>query len=248
MMEEENMTMQLAERYTGISQPMQGMGTGSAGKRGTYASQGTLALLAEGNRRLDIYIKRLRDPFHKLGKIIFTSYRDFGDRTELEQWGEDGKLILEAFNAGAGDAKYRNMLFDFSASDAGANKEVDRSSLTIMANTMAAYYSQVLQLAQAAAGMPDGSPAKTVVLAVLDGAHDLAERLLTVFDISDRKTLLPDVRALLSGGAPTGPVNDPQTGTPPSNGNAGDVSIAGLQALLQGPTGAPGPSGSGITQ
>jgi hypothetical protein len=248
MMEEENLGMQLAERYTGISAPMQGMGTGSAGKKGNYASQGTLALLAEGNRRLDIYIKRLRAPFHRLGRTIFTTYRDFGDRDELKLWGEDGQLIEQAFNAAPADSRFKNLFFDFSASDAAANKEVDRSSLTIMANTMAAYYSQVLQLAQAAAGMPDGSPAKVVVLAVLDGAHDLAERLLTAFDISDRKTLLPDVRALLTGGAAPGqpPQSGPQAGgtVPPT----GDVSISGLQALLSRSAGAPGSGGSGPVQ
>jgi hypothetical protein len=243
MMEEENMVLSLAERYTGISAPMQGMGTGAAGKRGTYASQGTLALLAEGNRRLDIYIKRLRSPFHRLGKIIYISYRDFSDRDELKLWGEDGQHIQEAFDAGGNDPRFRNLFFDFSASEASANKEVDRSSLTIMANTMAAYYGQVLQLVQLAAGMPDGAPAKAIVMAVLEGAHDLAERLLTAFDISDRKKLLPDVRSMLAGGTPPAASGPSQPAGP--GGAPNDVSLSGLQALLPGLTQATGSVGAG---
>jgi hypothetical protein len=241
MIEEENMLLQLAERYTGVTQPMQGMGTGTQGRRGTYNTGGTLALLTEGNRRLDIYIKRLRRPMHRLGKIIFTSYRDFGDHDELNVWGQNGDLVKQAFDFRAESPQYRNLLFDFTASDAGANKETDRQGLLLMGNTMAAYYQQTLQLAQAVAGMPPGSPASSVALAVLDGSHDLAQRLLAAFDIADRKSLAPDIRALLTGGGaqPGGPAT---AGGPPS-GPASNVPDARLQAILGGSAGITGEPG-----
>lgn len=241
MIEEENMILQLSERYTGVSQPMQGMGTGTMGKKGTYNTGGTLALLSEGNRRLDIYIKRLREPIHKLGKIIFTSYRDFGDPAELDQWGQNGKFVKEAFQFAPGSAEYRNMLFDFSASDAGANKETDRQALLLMSNTMAAYYQQIMGLSQAIAGMPDGSPAKAIAMAVLDGANDLATRVLTAFDITDRKTLVPNVRELLGAGSPEQPAQAPNGGGAPAN--APNVPDARLQAILGGAAGSPGGQG-----
>lgn len=247
MIDEENFLIQLSERATGVSQPMQGMGTGSAGKRGTYASQGTLALLAEGNRRLDIYIKRLRNPFHRLGKIIYTSNRDFGDTAELAMWGDNGQRILKAFQAGSGDtpegAAFKDLFFDFSASDAGSNKETDRSALMLMSNTAAAYYQQILGLAQQAAAVPQGSPGQAIILAVLDGARDLFDRVLTAFDVPDRKRLLVDIRALLSGGASpdgSGAPIDAGTGEPQSA-----VSGADLQGLSQNIAALTGAGGTG---
>jgi hypothetical protein len=246
MIEEENMILQLSERYTGVSQPMQGMGTGSQGKKGTYNTGGTLALLSEGNRRLDIYIKRLREPIHRLGKIIFTSYRDFGDMSELDTWGENGQYVKEAFQFAPGSPEYRNLLFDFSSSDAGANKETDRQALLLMSNTMAAYYQQIMGLSQAIAGMPDGSPAKAIAMAVLDGANDLATRVLTAFDISDRKTLVPDVRQLLGAGSPQQPPQPPNGGGPQPT--APNVPDARVQAILGSAQGAAGGQGAGAPE
>lgn len=246
MIEEENMILQLSERYTGVSQAMQGMGTGSMGKKGTYNTGGTMALLAEGNRRLDIYIKRLREPMHHLGKIIFTSYRDFGDQDELNAWGQNGQYVKEAFQFAPGSPEYRNLLFDFSSSDAGANKETDRQALLLMSNTMAAYYQQIMGLSQAIAGMPDGTPAKAIALAVLDGANDLATRVLTAFGIEDRKSLVPDVRQLLGAGSPQQPPQPTQSGGPgPASSNVPDARI---QAILGGAAGSPGGQGEGAPE
>jgi hypothetical protein len=242
MIEEENMILQLSERYTGVSQPMQGMGTGSMGKKGTYNTGGTLALLSEGNQRLDIYIKRLRRPMKMLGKMMFVAYRDFGDRDELKNWGENGTYVGEAFDFGPGSPEYRNLLFDFSSSDAGANKETDRQALLLMSNTAASYYQQVMGLAQAIAGMPEGSPARSVAIAVFGGAQDLFERVLTAFGISDRKNIVPDLQKLLGVSSPEQSSGAPQP--QPVSNDGSMVPDARLQAI-SGASAANGSGGSG---
>lgn len=202
LIEEEQALLQLAERYTGISPAMQGFGSGTVGKKGIYSSQGTLALLSEGNKRLDIYLQRVRRSFHKQGQLIFTSYRDFrSGGKELELYGENGALLKQAFATKEPD-DFRGVFFDLGASDASANKEVDRQNLLLMSNTMSAYYKEIMALAPSIAGMPEGSPAKELALQVLDGARDLANRILFVFDVWDRKKLVPDVREMLAGGKP----------------------------------------------
>jgi len=243
MIDEENMVLQLAERYTGVSQPMQGMGTGTEGDNAAYNTGGTLALLAEGNRRLDIYIKRLRQPIHKLGKIIFTSYRDFSDPEELAAWGQNGELVKQAFQFGSTSPQYRNLLFDFSASDAGANKETDRQQLLLMSNTAGSYYNQFLALAQQVATAPPGSPAQAIILAVMDGAKDLFTRVLTSFDIRDRTSIVPDVRILLGLPEPETQPPSPVPGGPPAD--EPDVPDARIQAVLGGAQGAPGSESPG---
>jgi len=171
------------------------------GKKGIYASQATLALLSEGNKRLDIYLQRVRRSFHKQGQLIFTSYRDFRDGKVTSYYGENGQLLQQAFSAREPD-DFKGVFFDLGASDASANKEVDRQNLLLMSNTMSAYYKEIMALAPAIAGMPEGSPARELSLQVLDGARDLANRILFVFDVWDRKKLVPDVREMLGGNKP----------------------------------------------
>jgi hypothetical protein len=235
MVEEEQFLLTLAERYTGVSPAMQGMGAGVNGKKGSYASQGTLAMIAEGNRRIDIYLKRMRMPFNKIGRNTYTSYRDFGDPNDWKQWGQHASNLVELFQRDS-TLQGGNTFFELSASDAGANRETDRSGLLLMANTMSAYYHELVQAAQAIVSAPPNSPFSQLMLQVLDGARDLANRLLFVFDIGDRDILLPDLRKLL--GQPGGDGQPPQPG-PGSVAQQGlpspqgDVSVGGVQDLSQ---------------
>lgn len=220
MIDEEQFIMSLAERYVGISPAMQGFGAGqSAGKRGIYATGATLALLSEGNQRLDIYIRRLRYPFHRLGKLIYQSYKMFRP-LGYEQYGELGQQLQQAFALPESDY----LLFDIGASDAAANRETDRQNLLLMANTMAQYYTQIWQAVQVLGTIPPDNPAREVLLGVLDGARDIAKRLLFSFDIGDRERILPDVRKITSGPPEQGGLS----------GIEGTVQPSELQSLLQG--------------
>jgi hypothetical protein len=233
MVEEEQFLLTLSERYTGVSQALQGMGAGVNGKKGSYASQGTLAMIAEGNRRIDIYLKRLRMPFNSIGNNIYTSYRDFGDPNEWQAYGEHAKNLELCFSKDSvlGGGK---TFFELSASDAGANRETDRSGLLLMANTMSSYYHELVQAAQTISSAPPGSPFQQIMLQVMDGARDLANRLLFVFDIGDRDKLLPDLRKVLGGpGADQGqpgaqPGSAAQSGLPEPQG---PVSVGNVQDL-----------------
>lgn len=239
LVEEENFLMGLTERYTGVSPAMQGSGSGSLNKRGVYASQGTMAMLAEGNKRLDIYIRRMRNPFHKMGRIIWESYRDFlpqGD--EYAKWGDEGKLIQAAFAAKLPPGR-KGPFFELSASEASANKEVDRTALLLMSNTMSAYYSHILSLSQMAVQVKDGTPLKELIFQVMDGAKDLADRLLFVFDIQERKKLAVDPRKALQpqppmgGGSPAGlPGSTDEAGMPPVEGDVSNDQLSGLSGRI----------------
>jgi hypothetical protein len=229
MIEEESFLDGEAERMTGISPPMQGFGSGTVGKKGIYSSQGTMALLSEGNKRLDIYLKRLRRPFHRTGAQIFTSYRDY--KTNAPEWkmyGKNGDLLKQAFTFQEPDG-FQGVFFDLGCSDASANKEVDRQNLLLMANTMAAYYKEIMSLIPPVVQSPEGSPFRELGLQILDGARDLANRILFAFDTYDRSKLLPDVRALLGGKEPPPrPPGADEAGMPQAEE---PLSVGGLQDL-----------------
>jgi hypothetical protein len=231
MIDEEKHIMFLAEQYTGVSAPMQGYGAGVLqGKRGIYNAGGTLALLAEGNRRLDIYLHRARYPFHDLGNLIYQSYKQFRpDGAEYTAMGEKGNAIKKSFAIDE-PSDYPGFFFNISASDASANKEVDRTGLLLMANTMAGYYRQIVEASATVSQLPKGHPLMEVLLTVLDGAKDLASRLLFAFDVGDRKRLLPDVRQILGGSPRAGAEQANRVGVP---GSDEPVSIDRLQQLQE---------------
>ena len=226
---EESFLLQLSERYSGVGSPAQAAGQGMLeGKRGIYNTGGTLGLLAEGNRRLDIYIRRLRQPFHNLGNLIYQSYRDFAPNgAEYSMLGKTGEYVTKTFKF-AEPAGTRGLFFEIGASDGGANRETDRQSLLLMANTMAAYYRQVTEAGAMLAQLPPDHPMAAILLSVLDGAKDLANRLLFAFDVGDRNRIVPDIRALLAGGSQQANAEAERVGLPPTEES---LSVTGLQSL-----------------
>lgn len=215
MIEEENAIMSQAERYTGVSAAMQGYGAGvMSGKRGIYNTGGTLALLAAGNDRLDLYLKAFRDPMHRIGKGIFCSYRDFGS-AKLERFKSyaNYSVVQEIFQQSR-DSRESGLFFGISASDASANKEIDRSSLLLMANTMASYYQRVFEAGSVVGQLPPDSPMRELILQILDGAKDLTDRLLYAFDIGDKSRLVPNVRKVLAGSDTAAASSAEQAGLP----------------------------------
>jgi hypothetical protein len=230
LLEEEQFMIGWIERLTGSGPPTQGLGAGGMeGKRGIYTAQGTMAMLSEGNRRLDVLVKRCRDSFHRLGRVIYTSHRDFRPNgAEYTTWGKTGEAVRAAFKFPSPEG-YPGLFFEIGASDASANKEVDRSNLLLMANTMAAYYRQIVEMVGIIGQLPDGNPIRTSFGLVLESARHLSDRLLWTFDIADRERLLPDLKQVLGGGTPeanaaSAAVGLPQAEEPLPEGGMEDIS------------------------
>lgn len=211
MIDEEQFVMSLSERYVGISPAMQGQGAGQTGKRGVYTTGGTMAMLAEGNRRLDIFIRRLRYPFHRMGSLTMKSYAQFKP-DYFDKFGQEkSRGIKQALDLAKQGGR---CLIDLTASEASINRETERQNLFQASNVMAGYYEKIIQLSQLIATIPKDHPVAQVGLMVLGGANDLANQLLFSFDIGGRKRIIPDVGKILAGGA------GPQ-GTSAPGGNSG---------------------------
>ncbi len=234
MIDEEQFGLSLAERYIGISPSMQGFGAGqAAGKRGIYSTGGTLALLSEGNKRIDIYIRRLRYPFHRVGRLTALSYNQFAS-SYWDKFGEKGKQIREAFSLV--DPTNGALLYDLTASEASANREIDRQNLLQMASTMANYYEQIIALTGQVRQMDAKDPLRAVSLMVLDGARDLVNRLLFAFDIGDRERIVPDVNKALEGAGNPGGATQPG-GLPAAPGAVQPAELRGVLENIASVTG-----------
>jgi hypothetical protein len=209
MLDEEQFIMAWAEKLIGISPAMQGYGAGqSAGKRGVYATGATMALLSEGNQRLDIFIRRLRYPFHRIASSTMQCYQNFYPEY-FQKFGAKGANILKALESARSNGR---LLYDLTASEASSNREIDRQNLLQMVNVIGPYYQRIVEATQLYGQIPEGNPVRDVLTQVLSGAHDLVSRILVSFNVGDRRRIAPDVVSLLqqSGGAPQGP----DTGAP----------------------------------
>jgi hypothetical protein len=231
MIDEEHEIMGQAERLVGNPPPTQGMGSGSMGKRGVYNTGGTLALLGEGNRRLDLLLQRCRIPMHKLGRLIYCSHRDFDDDLRSSLAGPKGNdaNALAAFNFSPPAGSAGSLWFGLNASNSTANREVERTSLLMAGQTLSSYYQQLFQLMQQVVSAPEGSPVKQVGLMVLDGARSLADSILRAFNVPDHQGLLPDLREVLAGGQPGGGPPPPGAeNLPPAQSNVQPRDVGSL--------------------
>lgn len=232
MINEESFILELTNKYTGVGPAQQAFGSGMLdGKRGVYNAQGTMAMLSEGNQRLDLYLRQFRNPMHKFGAAMVRANRTMrSEPIPFQLWGEYGQLLEEVFSLPEVPG-YPTVFYAIGASDGSANREIDRTNLLLMANTLASYYNQLFQAATVITQLEPNNPLREILLQTLDGAKDLADRILFVFDIGDRSPLIPDVRDILGAGnqqQPGGP-GGPQPGA--VQGAPGNVSVSGLQAL-----------------
>lgn len=230
MIDEEQFVMSLSERYIGISPSMQGFGAGqAAGKRGIYSTGGTLALMQEGNRRLDIYLHRFRAPFHRIGRQTALSYNQWNPGY-WDKYGQKGREIRAAFDQI--DPASGAVLYDLAASDASSNREIDRQNLFQASNLISSYYQQILSLIGQIQQIPPDSPLHQVAMLVLDGAHDMVSRMLFAFDIGDRDRINPDIRqAIQPAGQPgAGPGGNGAGGRP---GAAGNLQPSQMESLFK---------------
>lgn len=219
MIEEEMQVFQLAERDTGISPPMQGFGAGSMqGRRGVYSAMGTLALLSEGNRRINVQLHDIRGPFGRLGRQIYAMYHQHSVPEQLFwQPGVRSENLKAAFKVSPPEG-VEAMFFELAASDAAVNKETERQSLMLAVQVLSQYYGVLMQMTQVV--LSSKNPLFIQVsLQIVESARLLAQRILTAFDIYDRSNFLPDLMRIIqeaqNGGDQPGGPTSPQGAVQP---------------------------------
>lgn len=208
--DEERLSMDLAERRSGVSPPMQGMGAGSNTKRGVYTAMGTLSLLQEGNSRTDLNIMDIRYSHTKVGRMLSKLYAHMGvDESKLACYGEMAELIK-----GAAELIRRDKLrLPISSSTASVNKEIEKQNDLMLAQIMAKHYGMVTQLMQQAATAVLSKEIREYSIKVIEASDRLMKQILRHFDHDDVDALVPrPMLAQQNQGQPGG--QQPQGGQP----------------------------------
>jgi hypothetical protein len=233
--------MDLAERRSGVSPPMQGMGAGAAqGKRGVYSAAGTLSLLQEGNRRTDSTIADIRYAHARLGQILSRQYAFLGlDSKKLAFFGQQAELIREA----AGYVKSGKLGLTVNASSASVNKEIEKQNDLMLTQIINKHYQSIGQLIQSIQSVQSSPAVVDYFKHVIDASNKLMRGILRNFDRDDSEILIPEVNLDAGKQQPTTGGNRPSI--VPSIQNPAAIGVGGGQ----GPTGmAQGLAGFGVPE
>jgi hypothetical protein len=199
----ERLSLDLAERLSGVSPPMQGYGAGTNTKRGVYTAMGTLSLLQEGNTRTDLNISDIRFAHTRLGRLLCMEYGAFGvgdDR--LAKFGELAPKIEYALQA-ISDGR---MALPIYSSTASVNREVEKQSDLMLQGVMDRYRQGVLTLMGQIPQMPQNIQPHAIQ--ELEAAYMLMQMTLRHFgyDEVDRLVPKPEIQPQAQGqGQPGAP-------------------------------------------
>jgi hypothetical protein len=220
----ERLTLELAEKRSGVSPPMQGSGAGSNTKRGVYTAMGTLSLLQEGNTRTDLNITDVRFAHTLLGRMVCRQYGAFGPDSEfhkdrVKMFGRMAPAISQAL-----DMLYRGKLaLPVYASTSSVNREVEKQNDLMLAGIMARHYQMITQMIQGANSQNPMQPTDPVVKKYLMdsiGSADLLMKyILRHFGYDEVDTLVPEPQ--LQAMPPTPPQMTGGMGPMPMLGGGG---------------------------
>lgn len=231
--DEERMSLELADKRTGVSAPIQGTGSGFNTKRGIYTAMGTLSILQEGNTRTDLNITDMRDAHTRLGRMLCSQYKIAGLGDRAAQFGElTGKIeaALDAMAAG-------QVVLPITASTSSLNREVEKQNDIMISNLLNNHYARVTQMLQSAFQyMQDpriGEDAKKAVggytIKAINGADFMMKSIMRHFGYDEVDRLVPDalptgVGASATGGGTPAPTGGPSSQAPGPKGSGPGVS------------------------
>ena len=215
--DEENLTLSLAEKRSGVSSPMQGMGSGTMSKRGVYSSMGTLSLMQEGNTRTDLNITDIRYAHTKLGRILAHQYAEFGIRQRAKLFGLDAGNLQAALDG----IKSKSLNLPVYAATASVNREVEKQSDLMLTGVMMKHHQMVGQLVANAANQFTPPEVKKLVYDQIDAANTLMKMVFKHFGYDEVDRFVPEV-------APP-PAPKPQAPQQPGQGTQSQQPAQGAQ-------------------
>lgn len=194
--DEERLSLELAEKRSGVSNPMQGFGAGTMSKRGVYSAMGTLSLLQEGNTRTDLNVTDIRYSHTKVGRVVLSEYAEFGIGDRASQFGSLGEKLSMALEF----YKNRKIALPVYASTASVNREVEKQNDLMLTGIMQKHYAAVTQMLQAASNMMSPEDVKSYIPKAIKGLETLMEYVMRHFGYDEVDRIVPS--ATPTGGQP----------------------------------------------
>jgi len=233
--EDENLALQLAETRSGVSQPQQGLASGTFNKRGVYTAMGTLSLLQESDNRTSLNISDIRYAHTKLGRLLAYQYAVDGTKSKFQRFGDErADLVMKALNAFIS----KRMALSVMSASASINREVEKQNDMMLANIMKAHYQAVAGMLQGISSPMTPPAVKDYLINAIKASDYLMKDVLRVFDKAEPERMVPEINEQLiqQSGQPAPGAGGPSQMAQPPGGQA-------VPGVLPGGGGTPVPSG-----
>jgi hypothetical protein len=251
MIPEEDYTFQLATKLSGIAEVEQGGSTGALAERGVYNTNGTIAMMQEGNQRQNTNI---RDARVVLGLLANRASRlqstlDPADPFIDTLPDNDADNVRAAILLLSGP-RYAGISHRVKASDSGSNLEIEKANLFAISQVVGQYGQMINQAAMQLANQGLNPTIRQALIDTVTMHQWMVKRLLKAFGEYDAVEVIPDADKLFpntspAGAPPGGPPRmgpgGPANGLPPVPGPG----MAPIPPMPGGPGGAPPMPGMG---
>lgn len=234
--EAEVITVTLAERRVGVSNPGQVLGNRTPGIT-------ALSMLQQSNRRFTHSFDSIRNG--TAGAVVQALYRyqerllagdsETADHIIRVMGAQPGQLVIQTLRKADFD---NNIEIELTAASGSTNRDADRQNAVMLINILAQYYQRTIELVMLAAQPTTPPVVKEVAGKIAKAVGEVVERTIRTFDsVRDPETFIVNVEEELAG-----------LGGISSEGLGGLGQLLGLFSQAQGgpggqsvPAGGPGP-------
>ncbi len=187
---DEELSLRLAGERAGVGPAVAGMGAGGPTKKGQYGSMGTLAVMQDGNTRVNHRISDFRHTHVKIITLVSKMYGTMGTGNRAEMYGLDDKLLAEALQ----DVLDRKMRIPIRAATASANKEVEKQNDMLLNNLLSGFNQKQVQMAQAIHQNQSIPPKlKQWMFKIMDSQNSLMRRTFRNFGYDQPTEFVPEI-------------------------------------------------------
>jgi hypothetical protein len=186
---DEELILKEAADRSGTQPAVAGSGSGSVNaKKGIYSSQGTMATMIDGNRRVNLDTMDMRYAHTKLGKMLLDFYSYFGvPNQKLAPYGTQGEHIAEALE------KYKSGKFKISvrSTTASVNREVDRQNDVFLSQVFNRHFMAMGQFLQSILTPQTPAPMRDYLLNIASASQTLMTKIAKSFGYENASSFLP---------------------------------------------------------
>lgn len=197
LLTEEMHTNTIGEKRTGVSDYTVGRESSAIGSRATATS--TLALIREGNKRFQMFIREIREVLGDIASQAIMLYQQFAPdgRVMYEMIDDSERQMVQQYMSLPLDVSRRSVLIDVAALSETNNKEIQQQTMLTLLQTVQQIYASLMQAFQVAVNPQAPEPIRNLAIQGAKTGSTLFERLLESFDFKDAESFAPDIEALL---------------------------------------------------
>ena len=198
---EEQHTITIGEKRSGVSDYSVGRESSAIGSRATATS--TMALLREGARKFEFFIREERTVITNVGHQVVSLYQQFAPQREVHYElfsQEEAKWFQQVMNLPP-ELSRSNIILDVKALDETNSEEMRQQAYMTMLQIVQETYIAIGNAMMVMFNQEAPEPIKQLAIQGAKAASELIKRLLESFGFKDAESFAPNIDQLLAATA-----------------------------------------------